>query len=422
MFDNVLNQNATNLIIEDIARGTLPQAMLFNGPQGAGKLTCAIETARVLSCMGNENAERGTWLCTCPSCLKHKALTHSSLLILGPRDCTLEIEAARKTFITAAEQEKNYIQATRYLFVRSVRKLTARFNPIVWEGDDKLSKMAPLVANIDELLEEIDPLRPLPALNELKNIADCIVTTSQKLENSFLYDSIPVAQMRRAAAWAHLTSADGGKKVLIIENADRMQESVRNALLKILEEPPKDVNFILTTSHRGAVMPTILSRVRTVPFIERNSELQWEVIKRVFHEESKIDTISTYLESFLPVSREKLGILACSYLLTVKNMPALVKRIILQRFNPRDAIPVEMVIAEAHNFEPRLLFTLFLKEILDILRLAVREKGITSLEQNGALTWLNVVREVSENVSTYNQSINSALELLSEKLAKSTQG
>ena len=103
-------------------------------------------------------------------------------------------------------------------------------------------------------------------------------------------------------------------------------------------------------------------------------------------------------------------------------MPALVKRIILQRFNPRDAIPVEMVIAEAHNFEPRLLFTLFLKEILDILRLAVREKGITSLEQNGALTWLNVVREVSENVSTYNQSINSALELLSEKLAKSTQG
>ena len=48
-----------------------------------------------------------------------------------------------------------------------------------------------------------------------------------------------------------------GKKTIIIENADRMLESVRNALLKILEEPPVDTIFILTTSQRNLVMPTI---------------------------------------------------------------------------------------------------------------------------------------------------------------------
>ena len=53
-----------------------------------------------------------------------------------------------------------------------------------------------------------------------------------------------------------------------------MLESVRNALLKILEEPPADTVFILTTSRRNAVMSTILSRVRTYQFNERTLEQQ----------------------------------------------------------------------------------------------------------------------------------------------------
>lgn len=418
MFDNVLNQNVTSLLIEEIQKNTLPQALLFAGPAGSGKLTCAIELARVISCQGNGLGETGNWTCACISCLKHKALNHSSLMIVGSRECTLEIEAARKTFLHAVEASLPYIQAARYLFVRSVRKLTLRFNPVLWEGDEKLSKMAPIVQNIDELMEEIDPLRTLPPFEEVKKIADCIVTACQKLENLFLYDSIPVAQIRRASAWAHLTTSDGSKKVLIIENADRMQDSVRNALLKILEEPPQNVLFILTTSRRAAVMPTILSRVRTYAFVDRTPEQQREVISRVFHEETSFDSVSAYLESFLPVSREKLSMLACSFLLTVQNMPPLVRRIIMQKFNPRDQIPLEMIISEAHNFEPRILFSLFMKEILDILRIAILEKGISSQEQKAAFSWISVVRTVSENVSMYNQSTASALEFLSAELSK----
>ena len=103
MFDNVLNQNVTSLLIEEIQKGTLPQALLFAGPKGSGKLTCAIELARVISCQGNGLGETGNWTCACISCLKHKALNHSSLMIVGPRECTLEIEAARKTFLHAVE-------------------------------------------------------------------------------------------------------------------------------------------------------------------------------------------------------------------------------------------------------------------------------------------------------------------------------
>ena len=93
MFENLLYQNAASLIGDDIAAGRLPQALLFAGPAMSGKLTAALETARVLSCSGSP---KGLWQCTCPSCLKHKSLVCPDLLLAGSRDCTLEIAAAAK--------------------------------------------------------------------------------------------------------------------------------------------------------------------------------------------------------------------------------------------------------------------------------------------------------------------------------------
>lgn len=52
----------------------------------------------------------------------------------------------------------------------------------------------------------------------------------------------------------------------IIRSADRMQDAASNALLKVLEEPPAGLVFILTTSSTGAILPTIVSRSRTIPF------------------------------------------------------------------------------------------------------------------------------------------------------------
>ena len=143
------------------------------------------------------------------------------------------------------------------------------------------------------------------ALSNASNSAHSVLIPTKveelcmKLESSFMYDSIPIAQIRRANSWVNYTTSSN-KKVLIIENIDRMQDSVRNAMLKILEEPPENTVFILTTSRRGAVLPTILSRVRTYPFIERSLSQQKEVISRVFHYDVS-SSIDTYLANFLPV-------------------------------------------------------------------------------------------------------------------------
>lgn len=49
-------------------------------------------------------------------------------------------------------------------------------------------------------------------------------------------------------------------KIYILANAHFMSESAQNALLKVLEEPPAYVRFILTAENKSALLPTVLSR------------------------------------------------------------------------------------------------------------------------------------------------------------------
>lgn len=54
--------------------------------------------------------------------------------------------------------------------------------------------------------------------------------------------------------------------VCIIRGVERMHAEASNALLKILEEPPPRVVFILTTDNQKLLLPTIISRVRLLRF------------------------------------------------------------------------------------------------------------------------------------------------------------
>ena len=56
-------------------------------------------------------------------------------------------------------------------------------------------------------------------------------------------------------------------RIIIIDSADQMNLPSANSLLKILEEPPQDVYFILISSHLSALPVTIRSRVQTLRFL-----------------------------------------------------------------------------------------------------------------------------------------------------------
>lgn len=73
--------------------------------------------------------------------------------------------------------------------------------------------------------------------------------------------SIGVNEIRAIRNDAYVLPNDGEKKVYIIKQSDKMTHEAQDALLKILEEPPRFTNFILLCYNHSSLLTTIMSRV-----------------------------------------------------------------------------------------------------------------------------------------------------------------
>ncbi|MGR3749267.1 DNA polymerase III subunit delta' [Paracoccus sp. R12_2] len=81
---------------------------------------------------------------------------------------------------------------------------------------------------------------------------------------SRLRAEITVDEIRRLLSFFHMSATDGGRRIAIVDAADEMNTAAANALLKVLEEPPRD-GLILMVAHQPArLLPTIRSRCRTL--------------------------------------------------------------------------------------------------------------------------------------------------------------
>jgi DNA polymerase-3 subunit delta' len=77
---------------------------------------------------------------------------------------------------------------------------------------------------------------------------------------------ISIEKIREAKQSLSLFPYHGKYKVLIINDAHKMNVSAQNALLKILEEPNQTTILILVTNEIDRILPTILSRLQVVNF------------------------------------------------------------------------------------------------------------------------------------------------------------
>ena len=80
-----------------------------------------------------------------------------------------------------------------------------------------------------------------------------------------------------------LSEKVGSKKVYIINQADKLNEVASNRFLKTLEEPPPNVVFILVTSYKNAILPTILSRCQQFFFRPLEQDLIATIISFHYH-------------------------------------------------------------------------------------------------------------------------------------------
>jgi DNA polymerase-3 subunit delta' len=78
------------------------------------------------------------------------------------------------------------------------------------------------------------------------------------------YTAIRVEEVRALIGEAHLTRGRAGFRIVIVDAIDDCNPSSANALLKILEEPPPEILFILISHRPGGLLPTIRSRCRSI--------------------------------------------------------------------------------------------------------------------------------------------------------------
>jgi DNA polymerase-3 subunit gamma/tau len=444
MFENVIAQAAAERLSKDMEVGILAPSMLFFGPPASGKGTTALELGRVLSCEG-----KGAWNCPCHSCARHRFLLHPDLLLMGPRAFAGEIAASAAVLSREPRQG-------RLLLLRSVRKLLGRFSPVLWEGDKDLAKLNPLIQTLEEDLEELNGMdapeeAPPDSVDGTKALREklgaSIIKKALKLEAEGIAEHIPVAQIRRASFWGRLAPA-GRRKLLVIENADRMREEALNSLLKILEEPPERLSIILSTPRREGILPTLLSRLRPYRFIKRDAAAEGELIRRVYRN-AGIDTgagtetgagaggaagLEAYLDSFLPINRETLGPLAAFFVSSValaaldsfrrggstvlpEELVALGKHSApiagsagLGRPVGDTKAIVDKVLAGAQDFQVPSLFSYFLAAVLDMVSQSLSSVAMGPRRIAYAGFWKTHAATAAAAVGTWNQNPSLALD------------
>ncbi len=204
-WERVIGQHRVkNLLRQILSSGRVPSAFLFEGPEGVGKDAMAIELAKTLNCErgGIEPCDN------CPSCKQADSLQHPNIRLVFPLP----------------------------------------------RGESETKDDGPL----DRLDEKT-----------MKRIREEIAVKSQ---DPYHRISIPRAQVIKISSIREVIHEDSlslyqqGRRAVIVMQAEEVGTESANALLKVLEEPNPGTVFILTTSRRSSLLPTIVSRCQSLRF------------------------------------------------------------------------------------------------------------------------------------------------------------
>ncbi len=199
------------------------------------------------------------------------------------------------------------------------------------------------------------------------NCTQCI--KAQKKEHPDIYEYSPsgaprsfhIEKVREIINDIYMPPNEAEYKIYILGNIHCMNESAQNAALKIFEEPPQYVIFILTAKSKSLLLPTILSRTTTFNVLPVEPE------KAAVYISDRYDDIS-YDKAFNAVKAEhgNMG-RALSNLLDAKaaNYADFVKKAINAMLNNDEYA----FMAEINNFGDRTEIL----SILQLLKTAIRD-------------------------------------------------
>lgn len=132
---------------------------------------------------------------------------------------------------------------------------------------------------------------------------DCIKAEKDGHPDIFETDGIKgksknftVDAVREIRSNAFIVPNESDKKIYILKNGQNMNEQAQNALLKILEEPPTYVFFIIVTTSRSTMLETVLSRVQTYSILSDEIKIS----------EKEENAVKDFVDALLSVDELKL--------------------------------------------------------------------------------------------------------------------
>jgi DNA polymerase III subunit delta' len=138
------------------------------------------------------------------------------------------------------------------LAYRMARFVLAHRNPLV-----------PSVQRAETLA--VDPSDPVARQIAAEAHGGLLVLERGLNDRGVLRTVITVDETRETISFFGSTAAVEGWRVCIVDTVDELNPNAANALLKILEEPPKQSLFLLVSHAPARALPTILSRCRKLP-------------------------------------------------------------------------------------------------------------------------------------------------------------
>jgi DNA polymerase III subunit delta' len=106
----------------------------------------------------------------------------------------------------------------------------------------------------------VDPAHPAARRMAAQAHGDLLVLERTPNERGVMRQQIAVDDVRRTVAFFGSTAGEGGWRVAIVDAVDELNPSGANALLKVLEEPPRRALLLLVCHSAARALPTLRSR------------------------------------------------------------------------------------------------------------------------------------------------------------------
>ena len=190
-----------------LAQDRVAHAYLLHGPNGVGKRAVAYEMARALQC-----PEQDEEACdACPACRKTRRMVHPDVHVHLPHPWSDEADRDEEDMGTRIRR----LGENPYAVIDYMRRPSL--------SDPSETSNQQVYYRIDQVRQDV--IQPMS-----------------------------------------LARGEGRYKVNILLDAEKMREEAANAFLKLLEEPPPQTVFLLTTNRPEQLLPTILSRCQRLRF------------------------------------------------------------------------------------------------------------------------------------------------------------